>query len=128
METLLHIISLILIGACIGACTMFIEWTFGEPYNEAGVSNGRIFSAYGRWIRKGFEREENKILLNINDGNPHTKLNYWKALGMCYYCFNVYVCFALSVVFISSTPLEWWGIIITIPVSHYTCGYLYQYT
>lgn len=128
METLLHILSFILIGAVIGAFTMFLEWTFGEPYNENGVINGRIFSFYGRWIRKNFDRDENKILLKIKEGNPHTKLNYWKALGMCYYCFNVYVCMLLSMVFICTTPLEWWGIIVTIPVSHFTCGYLYQYT
>jgi hypothetical protein len=116
---IVELITWIILGACFGGFTFFLEYLIGNPFKDE-VYTGNILSFYGVWIRKHYDRVEASIALNKPEKNAYTKLNYWKAAGVCPYCLNVHVSWIMALVFIVSTPLNWWGVLIVLPVSHVT--------
>jgi len=86
MEIILNLITLIL-GAFITATfTHFLHWCFGSP-NDFEAKSGRIFSFYGVWLFDKYARREIEI------EEKGVGLNWYKALGMCIYCFGAYIAF-----------------------------------
>lgn len=116
---LLEIITWIILGACFAIFTFFFEYLIGNPFKDQ-VYTGNIFSFYGVWIRRNYDRVEASIQLNKPEKNAYTKLNYWKALGVCPYCLNVHVGWIIGLLFVFGSTLHIWGLMIALPVSHIT--------
>jgi hypothetical protein len=114
---LLEIITWIILGACFSGITFLFEYMIGNPWKDE-VYTGNIFSFYGLWIRRNYDRVQASIDLNKPEKNAYTKLNYWKALGVCPYCLNVHVGWVFTLFFACFTELNWWGIFIALPASH----------
>jgi hypothetical protein len=123
IEILIEIGLWLVIGFLIGCVTNFIEYIIGEPYLDE-MYRGRILSVVGLWLRKRYDELENRIALNTAPKDAHQKLNWYKALGVCPFCFNVYVTWIISICLALFTPLSWWGIFITLPIAHVSLGWL----
>lgn len=82
----LYTIAVMLFTSYVSACaTWFFDFCIGEPHSGE-IIKGRIFSFYGKYILdKYFEVEKDNKL------RQSTRLNWWKALGVCPICFNVYL-------------------------------------
>lgn len=82
--TLINLLILIL-GAFMSATfTHFLHWCIGSP-NDLEAKRGRIFSFYGIWLYDKYSKFEIRT--------QGKGLNWYKALGMCVYCFGAYVAF-----------------------------------
>lgn len=86
--------SLLALSAAMG--TIFLDFCFGHPHEDE-MAEGRIFSFYGRWIKKKYEESERK--------NSAYAVNWYKAFGMCPICFNVW--FSM----LGAIPLIWFQIL-----------------
>ena len=116
IDILIEILLWLVLSGCIASVTVFIEYIIGDPWKE-DINEGAIFSFYGKWILKKHEEYANSIILNKPQG-AHTKVNWYKALGCCPKCFNVHVAWILTLGIVLGSPLSWWGVFITIPISH----------
>jgi len=120
MSELLQDIVLLSFFALISAATTyFLDFCIGSP-SEGEIRKGRIFGAYGLWIyRKYNEREEaikkseslaisnseneieycyqptaeDKARIRRKHLSKVRRVNYYKALGICYVCWNVWISF-----------------------------------
>lgn len=109
----------ILASVIIAASVRFLHWNLGSPSAE-GVVPGRIFSSLGMMIHVGYyrheEREDERIAREIerlheerpagderdfkrleNRIRNSRRLNWYKPLGMCIYCFSVWFTWAVVV-------------------------------
>lgn len=123
ITVLVHIVCSMLLGAIAGAFTRFFEYLIGNPWKDE-VYKGSIFSFYGVWIRKNYDRVEKTIVEDSPKG--YSKLNFWKALGVCPFCFNVYVGLLIYGVAIIYTDLYWWLLFSVLAVSHYVLGWIFD--
>lgn len=123
IEVLIHIVCSMLLGAITAMFTRFFEYLIGNPFREE-VYTKSILSFYGVWIRKNYDRVE----AGIRDDSPkgHTRLNFWKAMGVCPYCLNVYVGLVVYGVAIVYTDLYWWLLFSVLAVSHYVLGWIFD--
>lgn len=88
--------------------TLFVDFCIGEPHQHT-VNKGRIFSKFGVYVRKRYdmrEKETSDIRKSILEmGGPEesekfVRVNYWKILGVCPVCLNVWLSFVtFAVVF-----------------------------
>lgn len=106
-------IAIVFIVAYVSACfTYFIDFCIGEPHHGE-VEQGRIFSEYGNFIlKKYFDVQSDKIK------NNSTRLNWWKALGVCPICMNVYVTLLAGILICLFFGTSFWGILPEIFISN----------
>lgn len=114
---LVSLLSSIFIGAIVGAFTRFFEFLIGNPWRDE-VFRGNILSFYGVWIRKRYDKFEEQ--------NNFTKLNFYKALGVCPYCLNVWFGFIIGGFMLYVLDLQWWLMVGILASSHYTLGYIFD--
>lgn len=112
---LIETICFLVVAAFLSAQMIYwLWWCFGSPkpvYLDnldyplaATAERGRILSHYGLWIAGKFTQYEDKQLQqhiqkggNLDNYEP-LHLNFWKAAGCCIFCFAVWACLPLAVV------------------------------
>lgn len=104
------------LACCIGSLSWFFLWCIGEP-NEEGAYNGRVFSFYGVWLSRSYNRWEKK--------HPN-KLNPTKPIGMCGICTSTWIGFACCVAAWLLIGLSPWTWLLIISAGVYLYTYINQ--
>jgi len=136
-ENLATIIYVIIISCIAGSTTYFIEFLIGNP-NEDKVNLRSIFSWIGVLIDEGYHRTETKVSDYMNERGGSNllsttqklrvtfMLNWYKALGACHLCLNVYVTVIVTLLVYHFTDVSMWWVLLSLPVSSMFLQWLYQ--
>jgi hypothetical protein len=117
-------LQLVIVGIGTGLFSALVSFCLGDP---SGVFNeGRIFSRIGRYFIEQYDRQHSKHEA-INESrvsyghDPRIFVNWWK-LGVCPYCYNVWLTFAGQVATIVVMDLAWMNLFwlpVALGFSHY---------
>jgi hypothetical protein len=88
-------IFLALVAYACGLLADLIDFCMGSPSNGA-VAPGRIFSSIGKFLGRKYDEKEVEhgkwnVKMRSEGYNERSFLNWWK-LGICPYCYNVWLC------------------------------------
>lgn len=118
---LIHIIISVLIGGICACFTRLVMFCIGDPHidpdtKEEKVSKN-IFSFYGRYILRKYIAADLK--------KKYSDINYWKAAGMCPFCFNVHFTLLLSWFILYKMEMPYWWSILINPISYFFLTRIY---
>lgn len=142
IESFVRMLSLMAFAFGCGLFADLYSFCLGDPHNEP-VVKGRVLSRVGLWMAAGYHATQNRIesertrrynaelerareayykanaptLRPFNHAEfvatPYDRPNWWKAIGVCPRCFNVYFTVGMFVVLMlvgSGSP--WWWLFV----------------
>lgn len=106
---LLHLVPMsnllyIILGSLHAALTTYFLFSCYRP--------GHIFSRYWEWLSAAHSQ------------NKWWALAFAKPLGLCAYCQNVWVSFALTFFYAINALVSWWAVFIVPVAAHYILSYI----
>lgn len=121
-QIIFTLIYILLIGYISASGTDFIQFCIGDPH-EGEVTGNRIFSKFGQWLLEKYEAHELNEKKRLRGKSPIEiiklqRLNFYKALGVCPICFNVYFTFLVGLAFCLIFGTPFWYILPQIFVSN----------
>lgn len=106
-------IQLLLVAIGTGMFSALLSFCLGDP--SGAFNEGRIFSRIGQFFLEQYDRQHSKNDA-INEArvsyghDPRIFINWWK-LGICPYCYNVWLTLVGQVLAIGVWDLDWWNLI-----------------
>lgn len=133
LEIALSFLFAILIGICTGIFTMFYSYCIGDPHLDK-VHTRRIFSRFGVWLRHKYDDLEDSILRvakeetmkairrpdQVEERELSKQQNWYKILGMCPICSNVYFSLILGSLSCCILSMNFFFLFVIVMFSHLT--------